>query len=55
MHGLVSKLVDEIEGWFRERSIQYVDVQYLLGNIDAEATWERLGYQAYRVIARKML
>ena len=55
MHGLASKLVDEIERWFRERTIQYVDVQYLLGNIEAEATWARLGYQPYRVIARKTL
>lgn len=55
MQGLASALVDALEHWFRVRSIEFVDVQYLLGNSEAEVTWERLGYLPYRVIARKQL
>lgn len=53
--GLATKLVNALECWFHERSIEFVDVQYLLGNSEAEATWERLGYRSYRMIARKRL
>ena len=53
--GVASKLVEVIENWFRDNAVQYVDVQYLLGNIEAEVTWEKLGYKPYRVISRKVL
>ncbi|MBT9567965.1 MAG: GNAT family N-acetyltransferase [Thiobacillus sp.] len=52
---LATKLVEALERWFSERSVEFVDVQYLLGNSEAEATWVRLGYRPYRVIARKQL
>lgn len=55
MKGIAAKLVEVIEKWFRDNSIQYIDVQYLLGNIEAEITWEKLGYKPYRVISRKIL
>lgn len=55
MQGLASKLVEVLEHWFRARSIEFVDVQYLLGNSEAETTWESLGYLPYRIIARKRL
>ena len=53
--GVASRLVQTLEGWFVERSIEFVDVQYLLGNTEAEATWARLGYRPYRVMAKKRL
>lgn len=53
--GVASELVDALECWFREQSIEFADVQYLLGNNEAEATWTRLGYRPYRFIARKRL
>ncbi len=53
--GIAAELVEVIEKWFRDNSIQYIDVQYLLGNINAEVAWERLGYKPYRVISRKVL
>lgn len=53
--GIAAKLVEVIEKWFRDNSIQYIDVQYLLGNIEAEVAWEKLGYKPYRVISRKVL
>lgn len=55
MNGLAARLVEVIEEWFKENSIQYIDVQYLLGNIEAEITWENLGYKPYRIISRKVL
>lgn len=55
MAGVATKLVAKLESWLKENSIQYVDVQYLLGNIEAEASWEKLGYKPYRVISRKAL
>ncbi len=55
MSGLATKLVKEIEEWFSMNAIKYIDVQYLLGNIEAENTWEKLGYESYRVISRKII
>jgi len=55
MQGVSTKLVGAIERWFKENAIQYIDVQYLLGNIEAEVAWEKLGYTPYRVISRKAL
>lgn len=55
MKGVANKLVKAIEAWFKQRSIHYIDVQYLLGNLEAEGTWENLGYKPYRVIARKLI
>jgi len=55
MNGIATKLVEVIERWFKRHSIQYIDVQYLLGNLEAEITWEKLGYKPYRVISRKVL
>ena len=51
--GFATKLVEMIEAWFKANSIQFIDVQYLLGNIEAEITWEKAGYKPYRVISRK--
>lgn len=53
--GIASQLVAELERWFVKAGAEYCDVQYLLGNIEAEAAWSRLGYQAYRVTGRKHL
>lgn len=41
--------------WFKQKSIGFVDVQYLLGNMEAENTWQNLGYEPYRVMARKII
>jgi len=55
MENIAAKLVKIIEKWFEDNLIEYIDVQYLLGNIEAEVTWERLGYKPYRVISRKVI
>ena len=53
--GIAAALVGRLETWFKEKSIEFVEVQYLLGNTHAEVTWQKLGYQPYRVLSRKAL
>jgi len=55
MNGLATRFIKVVEEWFKVNKIQYIDVQYLLGNIEAENTWEKLGYKPYRVISRKIM
>lgn len=53
--GIARKLSQSIETWFREKNIKYVDLNYLVGNSEAEASWDKLGYKPFRVNARKEL
>lgn len=52
---VAARLVAELERWFDKTGVEYCDVQYLLGNQEAEATWSRLGYRPYRATGRKRL
>lgn len=51
--GMARQLCAEVESWFKERGIKYIDLQYLVGNIEAEKSWTNLGYKPYRISARK--
>ena len=53
--GIGRSLAQAIEDWFREKNVNYVDLHYLLGNTEAEASWNKLGYNPFRVTARKEL
>jgi GNAT superfamily N-acetyltransferase len=53
--GYSRRLVDELEKWFRSKSIEYADVSYLNGNTEAEKTWSALGYAPFRTESRKKL
>lgn len=53
--GIARALLAELEAWFRSRDVAYIDLQYLLGNTEAEQAWQHLGYRPYRVSARKRL
>ena len=53
--GIAADLVRELENWFKQKNIVYVDLQYLMGNMEAELTWKQLGYLPYRVTARKRI
>lgn len=53
--GIARKLSQGIEAWFKEKNIKYVDLNYLVGNSEAEASWDKLGYKPFRVNARKEL
>ncbi len=53
--GIASELVRCIEQWFQSRGIGYIDLHYLVGNMEAEESWKRMGYEPYRVASRKKL
>ena len=53
--GVGTKLAEAVEQWFAERKIDYVELNYITGNIEAKAFWNKLGYNAYRVATRKKL
>ena len=53
--GIMTEMVNEVEKWFKSKKIDYVDVAYLKGNIEAENTWKHLDYNPYRIFSRKRL
>ena len=53
--GIGNKLVEAIERWFAQRKIDYVQLNYITGNVEAKAFWKKLGYRPYRVATRKKL
>ena len=52
--GIAKALCTELENLFTQIGIKHIEVQYLLGNHEAETSWQRLGYSPYRIIARKV-
>ena len=53
--GISRRLCEDLELWFKSKELRYVDLYYLVGNTEAENSWERLGYRPYRVASRKEL
>ena len=53
--GFSRRLCEDLERWFRSKKLQYADLHFLVGNTEAENSWERLGYKPYRVTSRKEL
>jgi GNAT superfamily N-acetyltransferase len=53
--GIASELVQSMEKWFKSKDIEYIDLHYLVGNIEAEESWKKMGYSPYRVVSRKEL
>ncbi len=53
--GVVRSLVREAEEWFRARDLPYAQLSYQLANDLAAATWSKLGYEPFRVYARRRL
>ena len=53
--GVASQLVHILEDWFKAQGIEYIDLQYLVGNVSAEKSWEKMGYMPYRISSRKKL
>lgn len=51
--GIGRLLVHALEDWFLKRGLRFIDLHYLIGNVEAEESWTRLGYRPYRVTARK--
>ena len=53
--GVARSLTLMIEAWFKDKSVNYVDLHYLLGNSEAEMSWKNLGYKPFRITTRKKL
>jgi hypothetical protein len=51
--GIARQLECNLVSWFKNKMIKYVDVNYLIGNKDAEKVWKKLGYKPYRIASRK--
>jgi GNAT superfamily N-acetyltransferase len=51
--GIARKLCLQIEQWFGDVGVKYIDLQYLIGNTEAEISWVKLGYRPYRITSRK--
>ena len=48
-------LVSVVESWCSERGLEHIELNYIVGNNEAEAVWERLGYKPFRITSRKTL
>ena len=53
--GVAAKLVSAAEDWFRQKGVGVVELSYLVKNEVAAISWQRLGYQPFRVFAYKEL
>ena len=53
--GIGKQLIKKLENWFKKQKLQYIDVNFLVGNSEAEYFWEKMGYKAYRISSRKKL
>lgn len=53
--GIAKALVNEAESWLKGRGIEHIELNFIVGNSEAEAVWERLGYKPFRINSRKTL
>lgn len=53
--GVAGTLVLAVEKWCRERGLEHIELNFIVGNTEAEAVWERLGYKPFRITSRKTL
>ena len=48
-------MIAAAEAWFRERGVEWVQLSYQPANREAARTWPALGFEVFRVHARKRL
>ena len=53
--GIMKELESLISGYFIENKLEFVEVNFLLKNVVAKNSWEKLGYEIFREQARKKL
>lgn len=53
--GVATALLSEAESWFKSIGIEHIELSFIVGNTEAEAVWERLGYKPFRINSRKTL
>ncbi|MGH7826154.1 MAG: GNAT family N-acetyltransferase [Candidatus Binatia bacterium] len=53
--GIATRLVRAAEDWFQEKRVLLVELSYMATNELAAVSWQRLGYQPFRIFAYKQL
>ena len=53
--GVARALLADAEAWFREQGVGWVELSYQPTNKVAAKAWATLGFEPYRVYARKMI
>ena len=53
--GVARALVSAIEDWCDGSGLKHIELNFIVGNTEAEAVWERLGYRPFRITSRKTL
>lgn len=53
--GIASALVEQAEKWFASKGMRYVEIDYMVGNSEADAFWNQTEYKPCRVSSRKCL
>ena len=51
--GYSRALVNTIESWFEGRGVEFIEIHYLEGNLEAKQAWAHLGFEPYRIASRK--
>ena len=53
--GIAAKLVEAAEAWFAKQGLEYVELQYIVGNNKAENFWSKQQYKPFRIECRKQI
>ena len=53
--GVAGKLVEATEAWFAKQGLEYVELQYIVGNTKAENFWTKQQYKPFRIECRKQI
>ncbi len=54
-HGVLKRLETEMTGFFKARGIKYAELDYIYSNVTAREAWSKMGYDGFRIRARKKL
>ncbi|WP_345973392.1 GNAT family N-acetyltransferase [Sulfurimonas diazotrophicus] len=49
------RMYEQLQAWFGSMAIDIIELSYMASNLAAQATWEKLGFEPFRVIAYKKI
>lgn len=53
--GVGTRLLTAAEAWFKHQAVDYIDLHYMAKNAAAAHAWARMGFEPYRIAARKKI
>lgn len=53
--GIARRLVEEAQGWIRDRGVSRVEIQVASGNVEGQAFWRAMGYGELMDVLHKRL